>query len=60
MLIFLIYAAGMGALTAPGVFGYEYFRPPSRVLAGLLLGFLIAAMWLFYIQVDDKHHHRGA
>ena len=57
--IFLIYASGMGALTAPGVFGYEYFRPPSRILAGLLLGFLITAMWIFYVQVDENHRHRG-
>ena len=58
--IFLIYAAGMGALTAPGIFGYEYFRPPSRILAGLLLGFLITAMWVFYVQVDDNHRRREA
>lgn len=57
VLLFLTYAAGMGALTAPAVFGYEYIRMPGRVLAGLLLGLVVAVMWEFYVTAAN--HQTG-
>lgn len=63
VLLFMCYSAGMGLLTAPGMFGYEYLHPPARILSGLLLGLVTAIMWLFYVRTDEltnRPEHRNA
>jgi hypothetical protein len=48
---YLMYAAGMGFVSAPSLFALDTrLTTPTRALGGLCLGLVLALTWLLYVE----------